>query len=79
VGIPVTRVQYPGLEGGGALGNALTPGTPAGPIAASAHGGTNIHIAEAGTACGEKKGAAAATAAVVLITLVQLPVYWDRP
>jgi len=40
-------VQYPGLEGGGALGEASTPGTPAGSIAASAHGGTYSHVAMA--------------------------------
>ena len=56
-------MQYPGLEGRGALGNALTPGTPAGPTAASAHGGTYSHVAVAGGACGEERGAAAATAA----------------
>ena len=33
-------MQYPGLQGGGALGDASTQGTPAGSIAASAHGGT---------------------------------------
>jgi len=60
--IPGTCVQYPDLEGRGALGNALTPGTPAGPIAASAHGGTYSHVAVAG-ACGEARGVAAATAA----------------
>jgi len=37
--IPGTCVQYPGLQGGGALGDALTPGTPAGSMAANAHGG----------------------------------------
>jgi len=31
-------VQYPGLKGGSALGDASTPGTPAGSIAASAQG-----------------------------------------
>ena len=36
--IPGTYVQYLGLQGGGALGDALTPGTPAGSMAASAHG-----------------------------------------
>jgi len=48
--IPGTCVQYPGLQGGGALGDASTPGTPAGSIAASAHGGTYSHIAVAGGA-----------------------------
>jgi len=33
-------VQYPGLQGAGALGDASTPGTPAGSRVASAHGGT---------------------------------------
>ena len=36
-------MQYPGLQGGGALGDALTPGTPAGSMATSAHGGTYSH------------------------------------
>ena len=36
--IPGTCVQYPGLQGGGALGDASTLGSPAGSIAASAHG-----------------------------------------
>ncbi|OSX76100.1 hypothetical protein BU14_0207s0019 [Porphyra umbilicalis] len=40
-----------------------TPGTPAGSIAASAHGGTYIHVAVAGGAWGRERGAAAATAA----------------
>ena len=56
-------MQYPGLQGGGALGNASTPGTPAGSIAASAHGGTYSHVAVAGGAWGRERGAAAATAA----------------
>ena len=33
-------MQYPGLQGAGALGDASTPGTPAGSRVASAHGGT---------------------------------------
>jgi len=37
--IPGTCVQYPGLQAGGARGDALTPGAPAGSMAASAHGG----------------------------------------
>jgi len=58
-----TCVQYPGLQGSGTLGDASTPGTPAGSIAASAHGGTYRHAAVAGRMwCGER-GAAAATAA----------------
>jgi len=48
--IPGTCVQYPGLQGGGALGDASTPGPPAGSIAASAHGGTYSHVAVAGRA-----------------------------
>jgi len=56
-------VQYPGLQSGGALGDASTPGTPADSIAASAHGGTHSHVAVAGGAWGEERGAAAATAA----------------
>ena len=61
--IPGTCVQYPGLQGGGALGDASTPGTPAGSIAASAHGGTYSHVAVAGGTWGGERGAAAATAA----------------
>ena len=56
-------MQYPGLQGGGALGDASTPGTPAGSIAASAHGGTYSHVAVAGETWGGEKGAAASTAA----------------
>jgi len=61
--IPDTCVQYPGLEGGGGLGNASTQGTPAGSIAASAHGGTYSHVDVAGGTWGRKRGAAAAHAA----------------
>jgi len=61
--IPGTRAQYPGLQGGGALGDASTPGTPAGSIAASAHGGTYSHVAVAGETWGGERGTAAATAA----------------
>jgi len=46
--IPGTCVQYPGLQGGGALGDASTPGTPAGSMAANTHGGTYSHVAGAG-------------------------------
>jgi len=60
--IPGSCVQYPGLQGGGALGDASTPGTPAGSTAASAHGGTYSHVAVAGGAWGRKRGTAAATA-----------------
>ena len=56
-------MQYPGLQVGGALGNASTPGTPDGCMAASTHGGTNSHVAGAGAAWGGETGAAAATAA----------------
>ena len=51
------------LQGGGALGDALTPGTPAGSMAASAHGGTYSHVAVVGGASGGERGAASATAA----------------
>jgi len=61
--IPGTCVQYPGLQGGGALGDALTPGTPAGSVAASAHGGTYSHVAVVGGASGGERGATSATAA----------------
>jgi len=56
-------VQYPGLQGGGALGDALTPGTQAGSVAASAHWRTYSHVAVVGGASGEERGAASATAA----------------
>jgi len=56
-------VQYPGLQGGGALGDASTPDTPAGFIASSAHGGKYSHVVVAGGAWGGERGAAAATAA----------------
>ena len=46
--IPGTCVQYPGLQGGGALGDASTRGTPARPMAASVHGGLYSHVAVAG-------------------------------
>ena len=55
-------MQYLGLQGGGALGDASTPGTPAGSMAASTHGGTYSHVAGAGGAWGGETGAAAATA-----------------
>jgi len=61
--IPGTCVQYPGLKGGSALGDASTPGTPAGSIAASALGGTYSHAAVAGRTWGGKRGFAAAAAA----------------
>jgi len=60
VGISTGRVQE-----GGALGDALKPGTPAGSIAASAHGGIYSHVAVAGRTWGRKRGASAATAAAV--------------
>jgi len=43
-----TCVQYPGLQGGGALGDASTPGTPAGAIIARTHGGTYSYAVVAG-------------------------------
>jgi len=61
--IPGTCVQYPGLQGGCTLGDALTLGMPAGSIAASAHGGTYSHVAVAGITWSGERGAAAATAA----------------
>ena len=60
--IPGTCVQYPGLEGAGTLGDASTPGTPAGYMASSTHGSTYSHVAGAGGAWGGERGAAAATA-----------------
>jgi len=56
-------VQYPGLQGVGALDDALTLGTPAGSMAASAHGGTYSHVAVLRGASGGERGAASATAA----------------
>ena len=56
-------VQYPGLQGGGALGDASTRGAPARRMAASAHGGTYSHVAVSGGARGGERGAAAATTA----------------
>jgi len=51
------------IQGGGALGDAWTPGRPAGSRAASAHGATYSHVAVAGGTWGGERGAAAATAA----------------
>jgi len=56
-------VQYPGLQGGGALGDASTLGTPAGFADASAHGTSYNHVAEVKGAWGGERGAASATAA----------------
>jgi len=56
-------VQYPGLPGGGALGDASITGSPAGSMAASTHGATCSHISVAGGAWGGGMGGAAATAA----------------
>ena len=56
-------MQYPCLQGGGALGDASAPGWPADSIAASAHRGTYSHGAVAGETWGGEKGAAAGTAA----------------
>jgi len=56
-------VQYPGLQGGGALSDASIQDTPAGFIASSAHGGTYSHVSVAGGAWGGERGGAAATAA----------------
>jgi len=61
--IPGTCVQHPGLQGGGVLGDALTPGTPAGSMAASAHEGTYSHVSVVGGASGGERGATSATAA----------------
>jgi len=43
-------VQYPGLQGAGAVDDASTPGMPASSMAASTHGGKNSHVAVAGGA-----------------------------
>jgi len=50
------------IQGGRALGDASTPGTPANSIAASAHGAAYSHVAVAGGVWGGERGAAAATA-----------------
>jgi len=60
---PGTCVQYPGLQGAGALGEASTPGTPAGFMTANAHGGTYIHVGVVRGAWAGERGAASATAA----------------
>jgi len=44
------------IQGGGTLDDASTPGTPAGYIAASAHGGTYNHVAAAGWSVGRGEG-----------------------
>jgi len=54
-------VQYSGLQGGGALGDASTPSTPAGTMAASTHVGTYTHAAGAWGAWGEERGACGIT------------------
>jgi len=56
-------VQYPGLQGSGALGHASKPGTPIGSIAASAHGSTYSLVSVVGGAWGGQIGAACDTAA----------------
>jgi len=61
--IPGTCVQYPGVQGDGALSDAPTSGTQADSIAASAHGGTYSHVSVAGETWGGEKGAAAGNAA----------------
>jgi len=61
--IPGTCVQYSGLQGGGALGDASTPGTPAGSMSASVSGSTYNHVAVVKGASGGERGAASATAA----------------
>ena len=48
--IPGTYVQYPGLQGGDALGDAKIQGKPAGSMAASTHGATCSHVTVAGGA-----------------------------
>jgi len=66
-------VQHPGLQGGSALGDASTPGAPAGSMAASTPGGTYSHVAEAGGVWGEEMGAVAATAAAAARRRVATP------
>jgi len=61
--MPGTCVQYPGRQGGSALGDALIPSTLAGSMAPSVRGGTYSHVAVVGGAWGGEKGAASATAA----------------
>jgi len=66
--MPGSCVQYRGLQGGGALGDASIPSTPAGSMAASVRGGTYSHVAVVGGASGGKNGAASATAAAAAFT-----------
>jgi len=56
-------VQYPGFQGGGAIGGASTPVTPAGSMAASALRGTDSYVAVVRRVWGVERGAASATAA----------------
>ena len=60
---PSSANSHPGLKGGGTLGDASTPGTPAGSIAVNAHGGTYSLVAVAWGTWGGERGAADATAA----------------
>jgi len=50
----VRAIPWP--SGGGALGDASTPGTPASSIAASAHRSTYRHVAVAGGTCVKESG-----------------------
>ena len=59
-------MQHPGLQGGSALRDASTTGTPAGSMAARTPEGTYSHVAVAGRAWGGAGGAAAATAAAAV-------------
>jgi len=64
------------IQGGGALGDKSTPGTPARSIAASAHGATYSQVAMAGGTWGGERGSAAATAAAAARRRRATPIAW---
>ena len=66
-------MQHPGLPGGSALGDASTPGTPAGSRAVSMPAGTYSHVAVAGGVSGGEMAAVAATAAAAAHRRVATP------
>jgi len=69
---PGTCERYTGLQGGGALGDASTRGTPARQDA----WGTYSHVAVAGGARGGERGAAAATTAAAARRRRATPTRW---
>jgi len=66
-------VRHPGLQGGSALGDASTPGTPTGSMAASTPGGTHSRVAVARGAWGAEMGTVAAIAVAVARRRVATP------